>query len=542
MNRLRVVTKYFMKNALGEMFGNNKMKTIFLSLIMIFSIIVISIPFALIIASGYESFHAAGQEGMLLALMVSAGAGICFLLGTYTIMNVFYFSDDIEVLLPMPIKSSELIIGKFLAVLLNMYMYTSILILPLIAYGIVSKASIIYYLYLVLVLIITPVFPMVLASIICMILMRFTKLSKHKDGFRMFIGCISLIFVILFNYLNSALNGNMTHGQTLLKFSEGHNSMMDTMTGIFIINKFSSYALLYNNKTSGLLYIILTLVTSMAIFAAYSYIGGKLYLKGIIGISESYSTRENILENGKADKIIKINSPLKALVVKDIKIMFRTPTYFINCVAMIFYMPAILGVSMISNGGLANIKNMLNSTNRLNGFVIVGAFVLAAMSIMTGGAASIALSREGRDIIVSKYIPISYKTHLHSKIISSLCINGMAVVITAIVLILIGINKLLFILGLLVSIGAILLISLIGLFLDFSFPKLTWETEKAIFQKNYLPVLIMVIVVVISGILVILNFFINNYIVIFLVCMSIVLFGSLILYRLLLKLAYKIFG
>ncbi len=543
MNRLKIVTKYFVKNAIREMLGSSKRKPASLVALMIFVISMVSMPFTIMVKAGYEGFHAAGQEGMLLSIIISAGAAVSFFLGIYTIMNVFYFSDDIEVLLPLPIKSSELVIGKFLAILVNMYIYAAMLALPLITYGIVSKASLIYYLYLILVLLIIPIFPMMLASIICMILMRFTNLSKHKDAFRMVTGCITLVLIVVFNYLNSSSRRGMTQEQTLLKFAQGHNSMMNTVSDIFVINKFSLYGLLYNNEIRGLLYILLALVLNIGIFIIYSYIGGKLYLKGIIGISESYSKRENVLANGKADKIIKVNSPLKALIMRDIKIMFRTPTYFINCIAMIFYMPAILGAAMLSHGNIVYVRSFLDNKNAsLYGFVIVGAFILASMSIMTGGASATALSREGRDFMVSKHIPVSYKIQLYSKIVSSLCINGIGVIIVAAALILIGASPILFILGIVVAIGAIIVISLLGLFIDFKSPKLEWENEKAMFKKNYIPFLIMLIILALSAILISLNIIVKNYIITFCVCIVMVFIGIYILYKLLVEVAYKVYN
>jgi ABC-2 type transport system permease protein len=539
MSRLRIITKYFIKNALNEMFASSKMKPVFLVLLMIFGVSMLSMPGAVMIGTGYGVFHSMGQEGMLLSFILSIGATVCFFFGIYTIMNVFYFSDDIEILLPLPFKSSEIVFGKFIAVLINMYIYTAMLVLPLITYGIVSHANIVYYLYAIIVLIITPILPMIFASLICMALMRFTSLSKHKDGFRMFTGCAALIIIVAFNYFNSGSGKNMTNEQTISKLSEGHNSMMDMMTGIFITNKVSSYGLLYNNEIKGLLFILLALILSIVIFTIYYYIGGKLYLKGVIGSSESYSKRENIVENGKADKLIKINSPLKALVSRDIKIMFRTPTFFINCVAMIFYMPAILGVAMLSNGNVAHIRKLLNNNTSIYGFVIVGAFMFASMCIMTGGASATVLSREGRDFIVSQYIPVSYKTQLYSKIISSLCINEFGTVIVALILILLGVSPMLFIISIIVSIGAILVISLLGIFIDFKSPKLEWDNEKSMFKKNYMPLLIMFIIFVLSAILIGVNIFIKNYMIIFAICMGVVLIGSYIFYRLLVKLAYK---
>ena len=542
MNRRKIITKYFIKDALDEMFASSKMKPVFIIILMIFVVSMISMPFTVMIGEGYESFHSMGQEGVLLAIVLSVGSTISFFFGIYTIMNVFYFSEDIEAILPLPFKSSEIVFGKFIAVLLNMYIYTTMIILPLIVYGIVSKANVMYYLYGIIVFMIMPVLPMILASLICMALMRFTSLSKHKDAFRMFTGCASLILIVVFNFFTSGSARHMTSKQILEKFSEGNNNMIDMMTGIFITNKFSSYGLLYNNELRGLINILLSLLLSILIFIVYYNIGGKLYLKGIMGISESYSKRENILENGKANKLINTSSPLKALVMRDIKIILRTPQFFINCVAMIFYMPAIMGVAMLSGGQLSEFRKLLSNGTEWYSIAIVVAFIGGTACVMTGGASATALSREGKDFIVSKYIPVDYKTQLYSKIISSLYINELGAVIVALILILVGASPILFLLGTIASIGSIGLITLFGLFIDFRSPKLNWENEKAMFKKNYMPLLIMLIVFLLGVLLVIAAIVLKNYIIIFGISMAIVFIGSLILYKGLVKHAYKVYN
>lgn len=542
MSRLKIITKYFIRNALDEMFGNSKIKPVFIVALAIFVVSMISMPFTIMVAEGYESFHSMGQEGVLLAVMLSLGTSVTFLFSIYTVMNIFYFSNDIEVILPLPFKSSEIVFGKFTAVLLNMYIYTSMLVIPLIAYGVASKANLIYYLYAMIALIVIPILPMILASLVCMALMRFTGLSKHKDAFRMLTGCIALILIVAFNFFTSSSGNSMTSEQIMQKFSEGNNTMMDMMTGVFITNKFLSYGLLYNNELKGLFYILIALVISIVIFILYYNIGGKLYLKGIIGISEAYSKRENILESGKANKLIKTNSPLKALVQKDIKILIRTPQFFINCIAMIFYMPAIMGVAFLSGGKLTEFRTFLSDGTKWYGMAIVIAFIAGTSCIMAGGAGATALSREGKDFIISRYIPVDYKTQLHSKILSSLCINEFGAVIVAILLILAGASPILVVLGIIASLGAILLITLFGMYMDFRSPKLDWENERAMFKNNYMPLLIMLIIFLLGVLLIIIAIIVKNFIIIFSICMCLALVGSWILYRSLIRHAYRVYN
>ena len=66
--------------------------------------------------------------------------------------NVYFFSKDLEVLLPLPIKAEELLISKFNTILINLYFSEFIFVFfPLIIYGICTYAGIIYYLYLILI-------------------------------------------------------------------------------------------------------------------------------------------------------------------------------------------------------------------------------------------------------------------------------------------------------------------------------------------------------------------------------------------------------
>ncbi|MGL4109572.1 putative ABC transporter permease subunit [Clostridium sp. LP20] len=541
MKRLKVITKYFTRNALEEMFASGKMKPGVIILLMMLVIGFISLPFGALVGLGYNAFHSMGQEGYLLALILFVGATVTFLFGIFTIMNVFYYSNDIEQMLPLPFKSSEIVFGKFISVLINMYIYSAIIVLPLVVYGVVSKANIIYYLYAFIALVITPILPMILASLICMVLMRFTGLSKHKDAFKMATGCLALVLVVVFNVYTQS--GNSGNPEAIMEtIAKGNNSLMNMLTSIFITNKFSAYGLLYNKEIKGLLFILLSLGVSIAIFTAYYFIGGKLYLKGVIGISEGYGKRENVLGGEKAGKLTKTSSPLKALVIKDIRVVLRTPQFFINCIAMLFYIPAIMCVGIFRGDQLSKFAEFLSGTTEWYGMAIVISFVIATLSIAGGGAGLTALSREGRDFMISKYIPIDFKTQMHSKIISSLCINEFAAIMVVVGLLLVKASPILLILGTVSAIGAIVLITLICIVIDFNSPKLEWEDEKAMYKGNFMPLLITIIIMILGLIIAGISFIVKSYIIVFIIIMLIVAGGSFIMYKKLVELADRVYN
>ena len=60
--------------------------------------------------------------------------------------NIFYFSKDLEYILPLPIKPKELLISKFIALIYKIYIFEIIFGgIPIIVYGIYTNASILLY-------------------------------------------------------------------------------------------------------------------------------------------------------------------------------------------------------------------------------------------------------------------------------------------------------------------------------------------------------------------------------------------------------------
>ena len=539
INRLKIISKYFIKGSIDGMFGNSKFNPWFLIMCMFGLFAVVSIPMSIMVASSYEPMHQIGQESLLLSTIVSLGATVSFLFGIYIIMDVFYFSNDIEQILPLPFKSSDILIGKFISVLINMYIYMSMIILPLIKYGIVSKANFIYYFYIIIVVLLAPIVPIILASLICIFLMRFTSLSKHKDMFRTISGILSLVLGVGFNTLSRSSGRNSPNMAQILS-NKGANKI-NVIDNIFITNKISSYGLIYNNEFKGFIYILASVILSAILLYLYYRIAGRSYLKGIIGLSESYSKKKDILKDGKLKGFIKVNSPMKALVIRDIKNIFRTPQLFINCIAMILYLPAILLVTSSSASSIYKARNIIAESPKYYAMVLAICFIGGSLCVMTGGAGTTALTRDVKDFTVLKYIPISYKVHLKSKIISCLCINEIGSLVVLSGLILVRANIILIILGTILSFNSIAFVTMIGIYMDFKSPKLDWEDEKDMFRKRYSSLLIMLFIFIIGIVSVILAEVIKNYLIVFAILMTFIAIILVVMYKKLLKLAYEIY-
>ena len=226
------------------------------------------------------------------------------------------------------------------------------------------------------------------------------------------------------------------------------------------------------------------------------------------------------------------------MAIKDIKIVLRTPQFFINSVAMSIYMPLIFGVIIFSQGNIKLFQSVLGNWKYAE--ILFGAI---SLFISSGGAGTSAISREGKDIIVSKYIPVSSKDQLNAKIISSTCINALSTLILLIALIVFKANYMIIILGTIISMATTLTITLFGMYIDFKSPKLDWEDEKSLMKNNFTPLLIMLIMMAVSIVLLILSLTLfSNGIVMFLIIMLVDASASFLFYNKLVVLAENIYN
>lgn len=541
MSRLKIITKYFVKNALEQGLGDKKKHSwITVMLLTIFVMMCCSTPFLSMVLSSYNSLAAINQQGYLISFILVTASTIILFFGIFSVLNTLYFANDIEQILPLPFKSSEVIFGKFITILIEMYMYALIIVFPLIAYGIMSESGIVFYIYLILVFLLIPVVPMVIAVILSMLLMRFTNLSKHKDLFTMLSGVLMLAGIVVFNIYNQSSGSNNSAETITNLMSEGNNSLMDTIGNVFFTGKLSAKALLYNSDIKGLQYIAIALLISLSLFIVLYIVGGKLYYKSIVGISETYGKRENVFESKRVDKAVKSNSVLKALILKDLRKMLRTPQFFINCIAVMIYMPAVFGIAFLSGSSIDKFSSLVINRDYY-GYVMAAVFAFSILCVSGGGAALTAISREGRDFIVSKYIPVSIEEQIKAKVILSVVMNELEALLIIAVLVVLKASPILLIMSGIISVLSVGLVAIIEVFLDYRSPKLEWDTEKDIFKKNYFPLILMFAAFIIGGVLAAVNAFMKNYIVIFLISAIIIVGLIAMFYPKLNKAAYRFY-
>jgi ABC-2 type transport system permease protein len=505
-NKLLILTKVLLKNGFGiKADGKKKVRQIvFLVLLALCFLPVIS-SLVVLISALYDVLKVVGQEGMILSLGIGITSFVIFFFGVFYIINVFYYSNDVENLLPLPLKPSEIIGAKFFVTVIYEYFTEIIILLPLlIVYGIKSGAPVMYYLYALIVFLLVPFIPLVIASILVMIIMRFTGIAKNKDRFKMIGGLVAVGGALGFNAVIQRFASDSVDPQKIQEmFTQGNNSLIGLTAGMFPSTRFAALSIVNNLNIYGITNLLIFVLLTMACFILFLYIGELLYFRGVIGISETATKRKKVSSEDIGKLSIR-KSKLIAYTQKELKLIFRTPVYFMNCILINFVWPVVMLIPFFTEskdaGDTESLITLFESGN-YSGIIVAAGFAAVMFISASNAVAASSISREGQSLYVSKYLPASYRVQIMAKVLSGISISLIGLMFMIIPAgVLLHIPFFLILLIILTGLLGIAFTSFTGVIIDLFNPKLHWDNEQKAVKQNLNVLFNMLLSAVFAGI------------------------------------------
>ncbi|MBU3113121.1 putative ABC transporter permease subunit [Clostridium lacusfryxellense] len=483
--------------------NKKKIKGFFLALVLILAFTPMAVGFGKFLSAAYDGLHSVGQEAAILGFGLSVVSIVIFFFGIFYAMSIFYFSMDVENLLPLPLKPWHIMGAKFTVVLIYEYFTEIIFFVPtLIAFGVKSGGGIVYYIYGVVIFLLLPIIPLVMASIINMIIMRFTNIAKNKDRFRLFGGILAMGFGVGINLYIQKFTQNLTQSAITEMFARGNNSLLSLASSIFPSTKVAVNSLINTDSIQGFINLTIFILITIASLIIFIILGQSLYFKGVMGVSETTSKRKT-LSNIELIKNTSQSSSLRIYLFKELKLLFRTPIYFMNCVLMNFLFPIFLLIPFFSkDGGGSQLKTITTFLQGDKGVGIVLAvfFAFIVFASCSNAISTTAISREGKNLYILKYIPMKYKDQLIAKVLSAVVLGAVAMIMIIVLgIVLLKITLEVVLLMIIVGSVGILFTSLIGIFIDLNFPKLQWDTEQEAVKRNFNVMISMIICGALGG-------------------------------------------
>lgn len=445
---------------------------------------------ALIIALGYLSFEIVnylkklGSPQIFLQGFFLFLGGIIIIQAIMLTINIMYFSKDLELILPMPFKPLEILISKFNTILFFLYSTELMLaVVPLFMYGVIVSYNLLFFIKMIIALIIFPVFFALIVSMITLILVKYIGIIGNKDVIQIFFTL--LLIVILFVGINYIVKISIDE-----EVDEKVSILESKLTGIskYFLTITPTVNILQKKEFfKSFLNVIYLIVINLFTFLLFIFIGKRTYLKQLLKINFYYKKRKKIKID--LNKNCKNNKIYSAYIKKEFKQIFKVPVYFIQCIYPIII--TTFSVCVMIAGVLPYFKKVAIEKNLLEGIsfnieaVILILGILQLIGLINKTTVT-AISREGKNAFVMKYLPIDFYKQFIYKNIPQILVNTICSFIILIFVyfylevISIGYIFMIFILSFLMfCINSYLL-----LIINLLFPKNNWETEYEIFKNN----------------------------------------------------------
>ena len=543
MNKIINLTKVFLKTSFSNMNTQMGMPSKSNKIVSKILYAVLFLYLAAIVAlfSGgmVESLKIINQQEIFIGLILLVVTAFCVIQTIFSSINVFYFTKDNEYILPLPLKPYEIILARTNVLIITEYIVTVLIgFIPLLVYGVLTSASMSYYLLMFVALVLVPILPILLVSIIVMIIMSFAKITKNKNKFQLIATILVLSIVIALSLSTTKLQDDITNEQLAHMLVEA-NGMVDLLKGYFPTLDYAISSLTSDSIVVALIELLKVLVFTISGVIVYVFIAQKIYFKGLVGnLFSSSSKKKNIKINTNKYN----NSKLyKSYISKEFKCLIRNPVFFMQCLLPAILIPLLMIVMVIlqmKNSITPQMSEQLNSFNG-NTFivacVILGVIQFFSMFIYI---AITAISRDGKNAIFMKYIPVSlYKQYIY-KCIPNIVMGSITSIISIVVAnIILKLDMLMIVLVFIAAIIMNVAESIILIIIDLKRPKLEWDSEYAVVKQNFNLIFPMIISMIAIFIIILAGVFLTNInvyigiIILSLIFVIILYFANMYLYK-----------
>ncbi|QST00675.1 ABC transporter permease [Pontibacillus sp. ALD_SL1] len=490
MNKTILLSKVMMKMyfSWSAKSGGQKANTAIVGVLMIPLFVIWFWFLDSIIGGLYQVLAPVGLSPMILALALLLVSIFLLFTSLSSILTSFYFSEDIETYIPLPLHPYQIIFGKSIGPLITVYAFTLFGLAPVfLLYGLYSSASIGFYLTAIIMLLLFPIIPFILSGLLMMIVMRYANIFKNKDRTKVLAGVFSFLIIIGVNVIIRLNQDTETVSQDVGQWlAEQEHILWNTtkfLPNVFLATESLNAQLpMWQSLLSLIGFIAFTFV-SVTIFLLA---GQKLYYHGVRGLSGGSKGKKSIDIDSKS------RTPFWSYTWKEIKLVFRTPSFFINCVVQNLFAPIFLAIILFLDNGIGELTADIGSVD--GKYILIGMLGFTLFVLGTNPTATTAISREGRSWFTNLYMPVHPKTILFSKAFSAFLIQGISLTILfPVFAFVINIPWIYMTLWLLLALGTSWFSNLFGVYLDAKQPKLDWSDEQQVFKSRFVPLQSMLI-------------------------------------------------
>lgn len=430
-----------------------------------------------------------GQGQVVLTLALTGGQLACLMFGVFYVASAFYYGKDLNLLLPLPIRPGEIVLAKFISILVGEYLTMLPVVAPALAvYGIMADVAWTYWLFALVIYLLLPVVPLVLASLFTIVLMRVSNLRRNRDLWRVFGALLGVGMAFLFNMFNrfGRSNGNFVpDAQSMQAVLEQQKHVFEAAGKYFPTSRWGTDALREGAANLGAVPFLTYTAVALVALLVMIWAAEKLFFGGLVGGEESRSSGKVLTRDELARVTAQTRTPRWALLQREIRLLNRNPSFLMAALMPIIMVPVFMVLPMMQEKSLAgNIGRVAEFAHSpLVPAVALG--VLLFINSMSSLAAT-AISREGRHFWISRSLPVAPRVQVQAKLLHALLFNliSIAMVLGALAFLHV-LTPLTFLYVLAGGLVASAATGYAGIFVDILRPNLKWTEPQQAMKGNY---------------------------------------------------------
>lgn len=451
----------------------------------IFSMIVGMVPlYSIIMKTSFEQMTAMGLQNLFLMQAFTATTFIGFFFGLFIVVNYLFFSREMKVLLPLPLKPSEVMTAKFSVIILDQMLISLVLLLPpLIYFGVKTSQGLLYWFFAAVIFLLSQILPVMLATVIILPLYRVIKFDRYRDFFIFILASLllvaSLFFVAITNRMS--FSGGFSP-EALARILSDPESLINKVGRIYppailVVKSLTA------GSFEGLIAFLGFVVLHVFVFLLLLYMGKKFYYSTYIELQEAHAKRTKVGKDELERLFGKSRSRFAALMAREWKYFLRVPSFSFNGFINVVIFPILLLIFASVNG------EQMEEIKRFIPLIKPYAVPLGVLvAVLAGGINSLSptlLSREGRLFIELKALPVSPTTIFVVKFTHIMTITIIAPIFVSIALHMFLELSLIQSLSIFfISTVNLLFLNLLQTMIDSKKPVLDWDNPSKAMKQN----------------------------------------------------------
>lgn len=432
------------------------------------------------------------------SLSVVSLVTLTVLTGVYQAVNILYFVRDLSYYLTLPISATTIMWAKLTHFLALSVLGDLILVPVPLGCLFAQSAPALTWPLTVVAFVLCAVAVNLALVIVCVPIMRFSRLAHDKDRFsRVFGGLIVVLALAIGVGSQFALRGD-----GLASLASGADELLSGGVPMVVMGVICPPSLFVRQALTGdalgVASGLALMVASVALYAfVLSALARRWYFEGVQSLQGAGAKSGRRVEGAELARATRSRGQVSANLSRDWKTMVRVPVFFNQFVLSSLLMPLYFVVIMVASSVLAfsemeqagvSVPMLLELVRTATATFTPGSLELAwcavgvlGFSILLGFSSytfTMGVSRDGDDFFFLRALPMDWRSYLVAKFVSPFALSTVPMLVLMLVaLVVLGVPVVSGAYLVLVYLGATATLGLLSLGLGARFPRLTWDNE-----------------------------------------------------------------